>query len=144
MHVVLQSHVSITDLSFTNDVIYKNQLSDNIRGVIEDEFASSIIPSPQISERLSRSEMKVYETRYRIAHHDANFRLAESISRAARNVKSAKETRWSAIIKNRLFGHLIKAARQAEGIGYYGPKEILEGIKMFVVPNLFFRCSFLS
>lgn len=58
--------------------------------------------------------MESYNLKHHIVEHDARFELAQEISAEAKNTKSGKEPRWSALIKNELFGKLIKLARHAE------------------------------
>ena len=82
--------------------------------------------------------MKLYEKKYQIADHDARFQLAQSISRRARDIKIAKETRWAAILKDQLFGKLIRSARRAEGMKAFNPKQIVERVRVCVPPKIMF------
>lgn len=75
-----------------------------------------------------------YEEKYQVADHDARFELALGISKNAINIKSAKETRWSAIVKNDLFGNLIQSSRRAEGMKVFDPKQLVERVRVYVSP----------
>ena len=74
--------------------------------------------------------MDEYSKRFHVAPHDKRFKLALSIRNSARNVKATKETRWSAIVKNELFGNLIQFARQAEGMTFFDPMQIVERVRV--------------
>ena len=81
-------------------------------------------------------EMELYNLEHHIVEHDERFELAREISAEATNTKSGKEPRWSALIKNALFGKLIKLARHAEGIMAFDPKQAMERIRVYVFPDL--------
>jgi hypothetical protein len=74
--------------------------------------------------------MDQYNKKYHVVPHETRFKLALSISTSARNVKATKETRWSAIVKNELFGNLIQSARQAEGMTVFDPMQIVERVRV--------------
>ena len=78
--------------------------------------------------------MGLYEEEYQIRYHDARFDLARGISRSAKNVESAKEPRWSTIVKNEIFGKLIQSARVAEGIRVCDAMGLMERLRMSVFP----------
>jgi hypothetical protein len=69
---------------------------------------------------------------YRRGKHEEGFAAAQRIVASASNVKSAKESRWSEIVKNDVFGELTKAARHAEGQEAPGPKQIVDMVRMYV------------
>ena len=74
--------------------------------------------------------MEFYEEKYQVTYHDARFNLARDISRSSKNIESAKEPRWSAIVKNELFGKLTQSARVAEGIKVFDAKGHVERVRM--------------
>ena len=74
--------------------------------------------------------MEFYEEKYQITYHDARFDLARGISKSSKNIESAKEARWSAVVKNELFGKLIQSARVAEGIKMCDAKGLVERVRM--------------
>ena len=83
-------------------------------------------------------DMDLYEKEYQVADHDARFELAWGISKSATNIISAKETRWSAIVKNERFGNLIQSSRRAEGVKVFDLKQLVERVKVYVSPNFVF------
>src|SRR6266498_1746010 len=89
-------------------------------------FITSKIPPPSKRQRESIEEMELYNEKYQIAEHDERYKLALSIRTTAWNTKSAKEPRWSSVIKEEVFGNLIRLARRAEGITVFDPKQVVE------------------
>lgn len=86
-------------------------------------------------------DMESYNLKHHIVEHDARFELARKISAKAKNIKSGKEPRWSALIENELFGKLIKLARHAEGNLAFDPKLVMERIRVYVFPDFAFYSS---
>jgi hypothetical protein len=85
---------------------------------------------PSRRERKLAEDMNLYNNEFHVLAHDTRFKLAQSIAKNARNIKAAKETRWSTIVKNDLFGSLIQSARQAEGMTVFDPMQIVERIRV--------------
>lgn len=50
----------------------------------------------------------------------------------AKDIDSAKEVRWSELVKHEIFGKLIISARQAEGIREYEPMQIVDRVRVCV------------
>jgi hypothetical protein len=71
-----------------------------------------------------------YEERYQVTDHNVRFDLAQSIAKNAKNIRSAKETHWTTLLKNELFGNLIQSARRAEGIKVFDPRQLVEKIRV--------------
>lgn len=78
---------------------------------------------------------------YQIDFHDARFKLARHIQRSAKDIQSGKEHRWSALVKNELFGTLIASSRRAEGAAAFDPRQIVQRVRMYVFYHHLSYCS---
>jgi hypothetical protein len=74
----------------------------------------------------------LYERKYQIAHHDERFKLAQVIARKAGDIEVAKETRWASMLKEHLFGKLIRSVSKVEGMKVFNAKQIVERIRVCV------------
>ncbi|RDL35896.1 uncharacterized protein BP5553_06508 [Venustampulla echinocandica] len=101
------------------------KLSERSQKKIRKNFRGSMIPP---LDKRSSVDLESYEERYQTAQHDARFELARRIQRSAKDIKSGKEPRWSAVVKNELFGNLIESSRRAEGIKVFDAKQIVERV----------------
>lgn len=66
---------------------------------------------------------------------DAKFALAQEVARAAREIVAPKESRWIALIQDRLFRNLIEPARAAEGRTDFKAAEIFGMIRVYEPPT---------
>ncbi|CZR54222.1 uncharacterized protein PAC_04105 [Phialocephala subalpina] len=114
------------------------KLSADSQNEIRENYHSSMIP--QLDKR-SSIDLDHYNETYQIALHDARFELARRIQRSANNIRSGKEHRWSALVKNELFGTLIESSRRAEGATTFDPRKIVQEVKMYVFCHPLNYCS---
>jgi hypothetical protein len=110
----------------------QERFSTKTQARIDKHFKKSKIPP---LDKRSSVDIDSYTEKYQLADHDARFELARAISKNASNITSAKEPRWSAIVKNQLFGKLIESSRKAEGIRRFAPKQLVEGVKVYASSN---------
>ncbi|KAF4627193.1 hypothetical protein G7Y89_g10961 [Cudoniella acicularis] len=106
---------------------FKKKLTPKSRKKIDNFFEVAKIP-----ERSKRSsvDMEDYEEIYQVAAQDRRFEVAQKISRSAKNIRSAKEARWSAVIKYELFEQLIKSSRQEEGARFLEPRRYVDRVRV--------------
>ncbi|KAH8650544.1 hypothetical protein BGZ60DRAFT_534203 [Tricladium varicosporioides] len=116
-------------LDFESILSHKNfeKLSYKSQQEINKSYLLYKIPEPN---KRSSVEMDSYEEEYQVTAHEARFDLALKISKASKDIVSAKEARWSAVVKNELFGNLIRSSRQEEGARLLDPKKHVEKIRV--------------
>lgn len=99
--------------------------------IIRSQFPSSLLPPFSYRVGPFSKAFERHKSRYRVALHEARFEKAEDIARKARSIMVAKEPRWSALIKNDLFGDLVELARSAEGVTQFRAAEVLKTIRVY-------------
>ncbi|KAH6677435.1 hypothetical protein B0J14DRAFT_584240 [Halenospora varia] len=103
-----------------------NKLGKGSQMMIDEDYKSSKIPKfPRSTVGKDR-----YEEKYQVAAHEARFDLALRIARISRDIVSAKEARWSAVVKYELFGNLIRSSRQEEGLRIVDTKRNVEKVRI--------------